>query len=192
MEKLLWKLAENAPLVLVIVGVVAFALGAAGGITVSTLNVPQIDEHGRWALMALGFAVVVVGAVLLWVANHNPGNVRALKANYGFRIEAPKTDHRVTSPLEVRGTFKRQPPAGLARILELVPSSPATYWPKPKLIITADTKSWSTRIHFGGKSGEKRVLYVALCGPDGEAMFDYYRRAGDKGLSLGLRSFPPM
>lgn len=191
-SSLLDKLIENAPFALVLVGVLAFALGAQGGnLTMSTFQLPSIDLQGRAALMGIGFFVVALGALLLWAAHQVPVNVRALKKDFGFRIESPVHGRHASSPIEVRGSFKREPPDGIAKVLELVPAN-GTYYPKSRLVINSAAKSWSTKFSFGGASGEQRVFVVALCGPAGDAMFDYYQRVGkESGKWVGIQALPP-
>jgi hypothetical protein len=191
MEKFLEKLNENGPLVVVLLGVVAFALGAAGGIKTEILELPPIDPPGRVALAGIGLFIVVLGALLLWVAHHVPGNLRALKKDYGFRIEAPVPGQRATSPIEVRGSFQREPPDRLARVIEFIPAN-GSYYPKSRFVINAAAKTWSTNFAFGGTAGEQREFIVALCGPGGDALFEYHARVGEElGNWIGIRRLPP-
>ena len=185
------RLVENAPLVLVLAGVLAFILGAAGGVKADKFELPVIDLPGRLALMTVGVVVILVGALLLWAGHFAPGAARRLKKDYGFRIEAPVHGQRASSPIEVRGSFRREPPDAVARVLEFIPQN-GTYWPKSRLVINSAAKTWSAKFGFGGAIGEQRVFIVALCGPAGDALFEYYQRAGkESGKWVGIQTLPP-
>jgi len=192
MEKtsILGKIVDNAPLALVLLGVAAFVLGAVGGIKTDKIELPTIDPTGKTALMGLGAILVGLGGTLLWIARHTNISMRNLQKDYGFRIESPAQGYRVTSPIEVRGSFRIEPPDGLARLLEFIPAN-NTYHPKPKLVIDSTTKTWSVKFGFGGSAGDQRVFVVALCGASGDALFEYYRLAGkESGRWVGIPFLP--
>ena len=186
MQKLLTSLAEHAPLAplaVVIVGVVVFIIGAAGGLSISGLNLQVSDLTWRVALGVLGSIITVSGLLLFWLdASKNKAHLSRNK--YGIRIKSPSRDHTEHSDaVKLVGGYKVKPPSQSLRLL-IASEDKTQYWPH-RIIEQFDEgeKEWFASASLEQpKSGEKYgvLIILALVGPTGKALWDYYYKIGQK------------
>jgi hypothetical protein len=186
------KLVDNAPLLVLVLGVASFVPGATGGIYTSLLQLPVTDPIGRTALMVMGVVLVAAGATLLWnERRQKSAAVDVLQNTFNLRITHPQNHARVRLELQVRGTFDVEPPDGMARVIELVPNT-NMYHAKSRITIDKASKTWLADIKFGGKSGDRRVFILVLTGKSADLLFEYYRMVGRETTRwIGIPGLPP-
>jgi hypothetical protein len=184
------KLIDNAPLLVLVLGVVAFVPGATGGIDTSQVRLPVTDPIGRGALMLLGTALVLAGGMQLWADRRHKASAIP-QQDYRLRITYPLDQARVPIELQIRGTYEIEPPDGLARVIELIPNTNRCH-AKSRITINRSQKTWLADVKFGGKSGERRVFVVVLAGKSADLLFEYYRVVGrETGHWVGIPGLPP-
>lgn len=93
-EKLFGKLIENAPLALVIIGVLLLVTAATGGW--SQLKLEVIEPGWRVMLAVAGVIVAAGGGVLMWGKRPERAPIDAKK--FGFKITSPADAARVGTP----------------------------------------------------------------------------------------------
>jgi protein-S-isoprenylcysteine O-methyltransferase Ste14 len=84
-EKSSWeKLLERAPLAVIVIGVIVFIIGAAGGLPLGNPPLQVTDLSWRVGLGAMGLILAAVGLLLLVREERNGLNKRAARASKSF------------------------------------------------------------------------------------------------------------
>lgn len=100
---------------------------------------------------------------------------------YGVRITKPVNDDRLNNPVQITGTFKKNPPKGLFYCIEYNPQI-RSYWPKNEIDFDEETGSWSTIAGMGvGDDRERVVLIVAVGAFTRKLINDFYHSSLTKG-----------
>jgi hypothetical protein len=172
-ESIFKKLLENTPLVIIVIGLFLFVLGAAGGLSKADLKIESTPW--RIALAAMGAIVSIVGGLFLVRENSGGSSSKELSKDYGIKISHPKNGDEVGNPVKLFGTYKIKPPKDLIRIVEYSPML-NQYWPK-EYIKFDNNGDWDTEITIGG-SGEKRKIFIVAIGGDTKALLDYSKKVG--------------
>jgi hypothetical protein len=189
MEKLLNSLVKNTPLAVVVIGVLLVVIGAAGGLPQLSLKVAE--PGWRFASGAAGTLVAGFGGFLILRAPSRSSNLAALAEGYGLKIFSPVNASDVKEYVGVFGTFKNRPPDKSVWIIERSLRSGVNSFKRRPLFDETD-KRWSApQCRLGGKTGEKRVLFVAVVGDSGQALADYYFKVGNEtGQWPGIETLP--
>jgi hypothetical protein len=120
------------------------------------------------------------------------GSAKIDPAKYRIKILFPEMNQEVGKHLDIKGTYKSLPEAGVQIwVFEFSPTS-QKYYPKRSVIVTNDEKWESLACGMKGNPGERRELVVALVGPAGQALCEYYRTVGDTTKNwVGIRTLTP-
>ena len=187
-ESIIKKLLENTPLVIMVIGLLLFVLGAAGGWAKADLKIESTPW--RIALASMGAIVFIVGGLFLGEKSGDSTSTLTRK-DYGIKITFHQDGAEVGQEIEALGTYETRPPDNLIRILEHSPVS-HHYWPKRYVTINVKQKTWSATTRVGGSPNDKRLIVVASVGDGGRALFDYYDKVGNELKQwVGIRTFPP-
>jgi hypothetical protein len=101
-------------------------------------------------------------------------------AYVGVRITSPHSDDKVDEFFIVSGRYKNKPSKARLQLF-VKPEGGMGFYPQG--IATYDSnpdKTWRAECHVGGVSGASTILVAALVGPDGQILFDYYKKVGDR------------
>jgi hypothetical protein len=171
-------LIQNTPLAVMVVGLFLLVLGAAGGWPKYELH---ITEPG-WRIAIGVIGAITAGAGFLQYY-HRPSFEKPDAKKYGLRITSPQINEMVPNRISVRGTYEKKPSPDEfeVRVIELSLISQKHY-PKRRVAFDERLKTWET-IDFGiggGRSNGKRIIMVSLLGKGGQALCEYYDRAGEE------------
>jgi hypothetical protein len=167
-----WKsqIAKNSPIVLIILGLALIVTSAGGGIAMLSFVIPP--GVPKVTVACTGFAIVLFGGLLLWRGAPEESSVPFKKCE--FRIVTPAIGTEVgENPVEFWGTYKKKGGKQIL-LIEKSLSSDNLYF-KTKVEFR-DQKRWTASCHVGGPVGSVRVIYVAVLGESGSALYDYYQR----------------
>jgi hypothetical protein len=188
-ESIINKLLENTPLVIMVIGLFLFVLGAAGGWAKADLKIEATSW--RIALAAMGAVVFIVGGLFLKREKSGYSASKDLSTDYGIKITFPQDGAEVGKEIEVLGIYEIRPPDNLIRVFE---HSPIThhYWPGRYVTFNLKQKTWAATTRLGGDPNDKRVIVVASMGEAGRALLDYYDKVRSETKQwVGIRTFTP-
>jgi hypothetical protein len=176
MAKVLEKLLDNTPLVLVFVGLVLFVVGAAGGWPKPEL---RIDEVGwRVALAIMGALVAGIGALLL-LRKNSIASVGIIPANdinvkqYNFQITSPpEAIAFVDRHFDMFGRYDKKPSDLYS--LEILEFDSTNYRHRKTATIKDDNTWEATHVWSSDTPGEQKIYVVGLANPGGQTLFAYY------------------
>lgn len=110
--------------------------------------------------------------------------------DYGITIEIPKEYASVGQIFNVSGTYKNLPDGHVIWIATFGSHKSTNnqmrrhYWPQEPATTTFSTegKKWNCKVQdIGGKTpGETKEFLVLVAGPDGQALFKYFKKAGSE------------
>lgn len=168
-------LIESIPALLIVIGFVLIAVGAAGGVSYQNYF-PIADVWGRLGMAAIGLGLVIFGAKLA-----PPDIYRIPRASrYGFVITLPKReDGMPTLPRYAKfsGTYRKEPPSQYeARMLRGFPRT-EEYYPLEKVTLDKEKKRWKAECDLGPSKGAHRFVGIYLVGPSGQALVNYFKDA---------------
>jgi hypothetical protein len=173
-------LLENIPVVLVVGGLLLFALGSVGGITYKEILVVP-DTVGRVSLIVGGLVLLAMG---LWLR----GQCKPLQAKaYGIKITSVRDNDRLDKKASFRGSFSKTPPQDYEIFIVRIYPNDGSYYPMHTASINSD-KTWQTiDCDLGGNPGDTRIIAVCLAGVSSRAFFDYFKMAeASHGKALDL------
>jgi hypothetical protein len=161
------RIVLNPPLLLVLFGAALLAASAAGGIDKIGWH---LNEPTRQRIVMLtGAAVLLLGITLIFKG----GSAESRISGCGFRILSPYKDADVGEDLtEFSGTYKKK---GGERIVMVEQSPNGKYWFKSEEVYLIDKENWSASFRVGGSADARRIIYVAVLGKSGAALYDYSR-----------------
>jgi hypothetical protein len=170
------KLFENPESLVILLGGVLVALGAAGGVTYN--NFFPITQLWQQVLVSvMGFLFALAGVILVQQKPRSP-------RPYGISITHPGKNEsvRITT---VKGVFRRRPPAGHALWL-LRMYSDGKYVPLQEVDLPNGENEWEAKdCSMGtGASGARRTLGAFLVGPSGQVLLRYWNEASRRHRSL--------
>ena len=179
------KVIANTTFALVLVGLLLFVIGAAGGWPDPLL---RINELGwRVALAAMGGIIAGFGVLLIWRERNR--NKPQLDQDYGLKIVSLQDGQDVGEELDVHGTYQKRPPNGSVKLFIKSPRT-GEHWPETTKI-TFKENTWHGRVQIGGKAGRKRIVEIAVMGEAGQVLCEYYEKVGkDTGEWPGIVKMP--
>jgi hypothetical protein len=169
-EKLVTKLIDSIPALLIVGGICFLAIGIIGTLkdwfTITT-GAPRI------AAGLVGFMFVTLG--LLIYLRTRPDVPKA--KDYEIKIVHPRSGDSVLVT-DVRGTVKRALPEGYTLKVFRVYND-EKFFPLRDCRIDNEKGTWeATGCDLGGaKTGDRRAFTVNIVGPNGSAMIEYIRDA---------------
>ncbi len=93
--KALDKIAEQAPLVIIIIGVLGIILAASGGLTIGNFNIQILDIYWRYALAGL-FVILVISGLFFQYRETAKPHEESLKEK--SKTDRVSTDNSLTKP----------------------------------------------------------------------------------------------
>jgi hypothetical protein len=125
-------LIKNSPLALVLIGLLLFLIGAAGGWSKPAL---QVNELGwRVALAAMGGVVAGLGGLLIWRVKSDEESPASAK-KYGIQIVYPGNLAKIGNDVEVSGTYNIKPPDNSIILIERRPDAQEYWFKNPSLLM---------------------------------------------------------
>lgn len=176
MEKIIQALLKNTPLALVVIGLLLAVIGASGGMEKLAIKVD--DPRWRVALGVMGIVVAGFGALLIWRVRKDV-DPQVLAQECELKITAPLNGAVVDESTQFAGSFKNLPHEGSIVLIEQSVST-GDYWFKKRPVIDEKNKQWYIDSRVGGDPGKERVIYLAILGKSGQALWDYYQRVGQE------------
>lgn len=102
--------------------------------------------------------------------------------DYGIRIVTPSDRSTVGNSTSVSGTYRNLPPGQKIWVSTFSLDGDGNlqdYWPQSEA--KPSNGNWHGEIyHFGGQSGDTKEFLVMVVGPDCEALFGFFKRAGER------------
>jgi hypothetical protein len=135
-----------------------------------------LNPAWQYAMGAIGVSLLFVGTFLVVRTQQNRVHVKL----EGFKITYPDTRRpvQVQVPFEIRGVCK-QIPKGIELWMAHVTGigSSSRYWPYDAASIQGP--EWICRVNsINGKPGEYKELSMFVVGKNGQALFNYFKKAG--------------
>jgi hypothetical protein len=172
--KLGQRFVESPPILFLLLGIVVFILGAAGGVTYNQWLV--LSLLGGWLTMGFGVALVIFAAYLV-----NRKSVSVPKAgDYEIKIITPNRDDplsvgNVDKIVKVAGTIGRALPEKYSlEIFRIYPGND-TFMPIGRARMKEGNKWSAEGCDLGGQSGDTRIIGAYVVGPIGKLFLSNYR-----------------
>lgn len=100
-------------------------------------------------------------------------------ADVGVKITCPHHGDKVDGFFIVSGRYKRKPSRARLQLL-VKPDGAKGFYPQGVAAFDSNPeKTWRAECWVGGASGASASVVAALVGPDGQILFDYYRKVGE-------------
>lgn len=184
-----WKttLIKRPSLVLIVIGVLVFLIGAAGGLSlVGKFLLPAIDNYGRIALCSLGSILLIVGIILLVREQRHVNGIAELKTaarSYGIKIDSHRDGTQVRTDLvDITGSYRVKPEDGVILQLFTIKTDDSGFWPHPNTEIRFDNekKQWYGTVSLGANgSGYSMFIAAALVTKSTQYLCNYYKQVGE-------------
>ena len=179
-ERTLAKLIDRAPLAVIVIGVLVFIIGAAGGLPIGNPPLQVTDLAWRVGLGAMGLILVAAGLLLL---SHEDGLLitngqKATTSKYGIKIESPREGAQVNEFVDVSGSYTVKPPDNTLRLFTVVPDGGSF---RPQAIVQFDPtdKKWHGRVRLSDAPRYAMLIVAAIVDAPGQVLWDYYYRVGE-------------
>jgi len=188
MEKFFKALIRNTPLAIVVIGLFLTVIGAAGGLAKFNLTIP--DPRWRIVLAVMGVVVAGFGILLIWRGT-GEAESSALAKECKLTITAPTDGAEVDGNVQMVGTYEKKPPEKRIVFIERSVRSSRFYFRKCPMEFGKE-KRWSAECEVGGDHGARRMLYIAVTGSGGQALYEYYFRVlAETKQWPGIETLPP-
>jgi hypothetical protein len=162
---------ERAETLLIILGALAFTLGAAGGIHYKDWF-PIDDLAARIALMGGGGLAFAFGAYAA-IRDREPRRPHGIKIT--FPIQGQLVDR-----VNVQGSMARRPPKRYALWVVRIYRG-GDLVPLRKASLQVNQRKWEAKeCDVGGETGQERTLGVFLVGPSTQKFFEYFKSAAER------------
>ncbi|MCX6029480.1 MAG: hypothetical protein NT169_09285 [Chloroflexi bacterium] len=172
---LLEKLVSNTSLALVVVGLLLFVIGAAGGWPNPLL---KVTEPGwRIALACIG-AFVGGAGVLSLLRNKSVGaQGTPSPKEIGIQIVSPSVGEQVARTFPVSGVYRHIPDGYQIWVFTTNKEGQIRkYWPQEDAMIQGHT--WHSRVNYLGGLDDAKKILVFVVGKQGQALIHYFKTAG--------------
>jgi hypothetical protein len=174
MKALIEKLIENTPLAILVIGVILFVMGAAGGWPNASLSVQ--DPRWKIALGVMGVVTAGFGGLSYWRERTRKTD-EGSHETYGIEITSPSNGDTVGENFIVEGKYDVKPPDGVDVVLLEVSPKSGFYYPKTKKVFFDEKrKTWKTAsisIAVRQYRGGERTLVAATMRRD-NALWEYF------------------
>ena len=174
------KLIDRAPLAVIVIGVLVFIIGAAGGLPVGNPPLQVTDWVWRVGLGAMGLVLVIAGLLLLsgeskWISGTGP---KSPASKYGVKFGSPRDGAQVGEVVEIAGSYEIRPPGDSLRLFSVLPDGG---WFRPQAIVQfeADDKKWHGKVRLSDAPRYAVVIVAAIVDEAGQAMWNYYHKVGE-------------
>ncbi len=147
-ETTLAKLIDRAPLAVIVIGVLVFIIGAAGGLPIGNPPLQVTDFAWRVGLGIMGLILVAAGLLLL---SREDGLLisrshKTTASKYGIRIESPREGAQVNEFVDIAGSYTVKPPDNALRLFTVVPDGGSF---QPQAIVQFDAgKKWHGKVRL--------------------------------------------
>jgi hypothetical protein len=175
-----YQVFQRFPLVLVILGMYAFASASIGSllplpIFSNTILFSIHDPFWRYALGGLGCLLVAFGIFLQF----GEGGIDPLNPKvHGIRMVAPHQDEQAEVWTTVTGKYRRKPHYRTAMLFVRWPMN-GLYWPQSAVVFDRGSHEWSGQVHIGaGDQAEPAIVFIAVLGNAGTTLVNHYFRVG--------------
>ena len=178
-ENTLAKLIDRAPLAVIVIGVLVFIIGAAGGLPIGNPPLQVTDFAWRVGLGAMGLILVAAGLLLL---SHEDGLVlssgqKATASKYGIKIESPREGAQVNEFVDIAGSYTVKPPDNALRLFTVMPDGGSF---RPQAIVQFDAdKKWHGKVRLSDAPRYAMFIVAAIVDAPGQVLWDYYYRVGE-------------
>jgi hypothetical protein len=173
---------------LILLGVILFILGAAGGVGYNAVLAIK-DPLAQYALEIVGSILLAIG---IFVSVRIPAS-EPDGAKIGVKIISPRENERV-GVVNVIGEIEKKVPNGYTlMLLRVYPDAGHAVYPWAEVRLNPDNKRWTVvDCDIGGRKGDRRILAVYLVGESGKALIRYFREASrvHNATNEKLRKFP--
>lgn len=178
------------PVAFVLVGFAMAIIGASG--VVPFLNPPvTLDSPTSQVLFVfLGIALIIIGPIIYVRQITSLPKTAQIKRglsreDFGIEVLKPGDDEKVGNSFEVVGTYKDLPKGYSIWICTYVgEGEKRQIWPQDEPAeVDYDGKKgiWRGRMGWlGGDKGEPQKFLVYVTGEDGDALFSYFKKAGNE------------
>ncbi len=179
-ETTLAKLIDRAPLAVIVIGVLVFIIGAAGGLPIGNPPLQVTDFAWRVGLGLMGLILVAAGLLLL---SREDGLLisrghKAMASKYGIKIESPRDGAHVNEFVDVSGSYAMKPPDNTLRLFAVVPDGGSF---RPQAIVQFDAdKKWHGKVRLSEAPRYAMFIVAAIVDVPGQVLWDYYYKIGEK------------
>lgn len=175
------KLIDRAPLAVIVIGVIVFIIGAAGGLPLGNPPLQVTDFFWRIGLGAMGLVLVAAGLLLLSRENEffvtlSP---KASAARYGIKIESPREGAQVGEWVDVSGSYAVKPPDNTLRLFTIIPDG-GSFWPQAIAQLDAGEKKWHAKVRLSDAPRYAMFIAAAIVDGPGQALWNYYYKLGER------------
>lgn len=144
------QLIDRVPLALVVIGVMVFVIGAAGGLPLGSPPLRITDSTRRVGLGIMGAVLAGAGLLLLTYGERSDDPGRTKVAKYGVKIINPRTQKQEGGKtIEVIGRYAVKPPKDALWLFILTPHD-GRFWPKANIQDFDDQKMWRSNVWIAG------------------------------------------
>ncbi len=189
-RKIIEKLVDRAPLAVIVIGVIVFIMGAAGGLPIGNPPLIVADYGWRFSLGVMGTVLILAGLALLREFNTTKAAIPsapdkevpkekeippALKL--GIKIENPREGKQENERVQVSGSYLIRPPDGEMWLFTMTPDG-AHFLPKDMVVqFDAENKKWHSEIGLPKHPSAYFVdIVAAIVGKSSQAWLRYYNR----------------
>lgn len=179
-ETTLAKLIDRAPLAVIVIGVLVFIIGAAGGLPIGNPPLQVTDFAWRVGLGIMGLILVAAGLLLL---SREDGLLisrghKATASKYGIKIDSPREGAQVVEFVDVAGSYTVKPPDNALRLFTVMPES-GSFWPQAIVQFDAD-KKWHGKVRLSDAPRYAMWIVAAVVDASGQVLWDYYYKVGER------------
>ena len=179
-ENTVAKLIDRAPLAVIVIGVLVFIIGAAGGLPIGNPPLQVTDFAWRVGLGAMGLILVAAGLLLLSREDEPSisSGYKATASKYGIKIESPREGAQVNEFVDVAGSYTVKPPDNTLRLFTVMPDG-GSFWPQAIVQFDAD-KKWHGKVRLSDAPRYAMWIVAAIVDVPGQVLWDYYYKVGEK------------
>lgn len=175
------KLIDRAPLAVIVIGVIVFVIGAAGGLPIGNPPLQITDFAWRVGLGVMGLILVTAGLLLLSRENGplTKGSPKTNAARYGIKIESPREGAQVSEFVEIIGSYTVKPPDNTLRLFTVVPDG-HWFWPQAIAQFDSTEKKWYGKVRLGEAPRYAMFIVAAIVDAPRQVLWDYYYKVGEQ------------
>ena len=174
------KLIDRAPLAVIVIGVLVFVIGAAGGLPIGNPPLQVTDLAWRAGLGVMGLILVTAGLLLISRESGFPTawNPKVSISKYGIKIESPREGAQVGESVDVFGSYTVKPPDHALRLFTIVPDG-GSFWPQAIAQFDAADKKWRAKVKLSDAPRYAMFIVAAIVDGPGQALWNYYYKLGE-------------